>query len=180
MSRLGKRPIPLPAGVTVKVDGRKVTVSGKGGSLSHVAQPGVTVTVSDKEVEVGREQDTKKLREQHGLTWALVRGMVEGVSAGFKKELEIVGVGWNAKLQGTTLVLQIGFCHTVDLPVPAGVKVVLLTPQRVEVTGIDKQAVGQFAAEIRSVRPPEPYKGKGIRYVGEHVERKVGKSQVGK
>jgi large subunit ribosomal protein L6 len=180
MSRLGKRPIPLPAGVTVKVSGQNVTVTGKGGTLSRELQPGVTITASDREVEIGREDDSKKLKEQHGLSWALVRGMVEGVSQGFKKELEIVGVGWNAKMQGNLLVLQIGFCHTVDMQVPSDVKLTLVTPQKLEITGIDKQAVGQFAAEIRAVRPPEPYKGKGIRYVGEHVERKVGKSQVGK
>jgi len=180
MSRLGKRPITLPTGVKVSVAKGTVTVAGKGGTLTGVISPLANVQTGDASVSITAAGETRRHREVHGLTWALVKNMVEGVSKGFKKELEIIGVGWNAKMQGTKLVLQIGFCHTVDFSIPAGLKLALPTPQLVEITGIDKQLVGQFAAEIRAVRPPEPYKGKGIRYKGEFVERKVGKSQVGK
>jgi large subunit ribosomal protein L6 len=180
MSRLGKRPIELPSGVKVTVAGGTVTVAGKGGSLKGPVSPLVRLDASEKSVTVTSAGETKRHRATHGLTWALIKNMVEGVTKGFKKELEIVGVGWNAKMQGTKLVLQIGFCHTVDFSIPEGVKVALPKPQNLEITGIDKQRVGQFAAEIRAVRPPEPYKGKGIRYKDEHVERKTGKSQVGK
>jgi large subunit ribosomal protein L6 len=180
MSRLGKRPIAIPSGVTVTVSGPAVSVAGKTGTLKKTFSTDISIAVNGSEVQVSRSSESKRHKELHGLTWALITGMVEGIHKGFKKELDIIGVGWNAKLQGKKLVLQIGFCHTVDLMVPEGVKVNLPTPQRLEISGIDKQAVGEFAAVIRKVRPPEPYQGKGIRYTDEHVIRKVGKSQVGK
>lgn len=181
MSRLGKRPVEIPQGVTVNVAGVGVSVKGKLGELKQNFHPAMTVKVDGNQISVVRPSDSKQHRELHGLTRALLQNMVNGVSKGYNKELEIVGVGWNAKMKGAgEIQLQVGFCHTVDVKIPAGVKVELPNPQRVNITGIDKQIVGQFAAELHASRPPEPYKGKGVRYVGEHIIRKVGKSQVGK
>lgn len=180
MSRLGKRAITLPKGVEVKAEGTKITVKGKGGTLTQSFHRDIKVAVEGNELVVTRPSDSKRHRELHGLTRALLQSMVTGVSEGFKKELTIIGVGWNAKPQGKGIVMQIGFCHTVPMTPPEGVKVELTTPQEIVISGIDAQAVGQFAADIRRVRPPEPYKGKGIRYKEEFVARKEGKSQVGK
>lgn len=180
MSRIGKRPVAIPSGTDIKVAGSTVTVKGKLGSLSQDFHPSVTVKVEGEEALVSVPSESKRHKELHGLSRALLQNMVTGVNDGFKKELEIVGVGWNAKMKGKQVSLQIGFCHTVDMDVPQGIAVDLPKPQELIITGIDKQAVGQFAAEIRAVRPPEPYKGKGVRYSGEYVIRKEGKSQVGK
>ncbi|NUQ34671.1 MAG: 50S ribosomal protein L6 [Planctomycetaceae bacterium] len=180
MSRVGKAPIAVPKGIDVSVSGSTVKVKGKAGELVRQVAPGIDVKFADGVVTVSRKSDSRRHREMHGTTRALIQNMVQGVEKGFQKALDIIGVGWNAKMKGKQLSLQIGFCHTVDFEVPAGVKVALPSPQRIEISGIDKQIVGQFAAIVRKARPPEPYKGKGIRYEGEYVIRKVGKSQVGK
>ncbi len=180
MSRLGKRPITIPSSTEVSTAGATVKVKGKLGELRFDFNPNIAITIEDGSIELTRKSDSKQNKSLHGLTHSIVRNMIQGVSEGFKKELDIVGVGWNAKMKGKELVLQIGFCHTVDFDIPKGITVDLPKPQKIIISGIDKQAVGHFAACIRKIRPPEPYKGKGIRYVDEHVVRKVGKSQVGK
>ncbi|MCA8917789.1 MAG: 50S ribosomal protein L6 [Planctomycetes bacterium] len=179
MSRIGKQPVEIPSGVTVDVSGTKVTVKGSKGELSIHHRPEVTVKVEGSEVQVERKNESKLAKALHGTTRSLINNMIEGVTKGYQKNLDIVGVGWQGKLQGRTLVLQLGFCHTVDFEVPEGLTVNMPMNQRIEVTGIDKQAVGQFAAEVRASRKPEPYKGKGVRYEGEHIVRKAGKSFVG-
>jgi len=180
MSRIGKRPVSIPSGTDVNINGVSVTVKGKLGTLKQDFHPAATIKVEGEEAVVTMPSESKRHKELHGLTRALLHNMVQGVNEGFTKNLEIVGVGWNAKMKGAQVSLQIGFCHTVDFDVPAGLKVDLPKPQEIVITGIDKQQVGQFAAEIRKVRPPEPYKGKGVRYQGEYVIRKEGKKQVGK
>jgi len=178
MSRIGKQPIKVPAGVTVEVSGRRVAVKGSKGSLEMNVHPEMTVEIDAETgaILVKRPSDVDRHRALHGLTRTLVANMVEGVTKGFEKRLEIVGVGYNAKVQGRKLVLQIGFSHPVEMDPPEGVEVAAPAPTRIVITGADKQAVGQFAAEVRRVRPPEPYKGKGIRYEGEFVRRKAGKA----
>jgi large subunit ribosomal protein L6 len=176
MSRIGKKPIPLPAGVTLAVDGRTVRVKGPKGELSRVIRPEITVNVSDGVVTLERPSDAKQHRAYHGLTRALLANMVQGVTGGYRKALDIVGVGYRAEKKGTTLVLTVGYSHQVIYPEPAGITINAPTPTSVVVEGIDKEKVGQVAAEIRAVRPPEPYKGKGIRYNGEQVRRKAGKA----
>lgn len=180
MSRIGRAPISIPKGVTVTVSGVNVKVKGSNGELSRDFHPSMDIKLEDDVLNVSRPSDSRRHRELHGTTRALIQNMVTGVDKGFNKDLEIVGVGWGAKMKGKQLSMQIGFCHTVEFDVPKGVNLKLASAQKLEISGIDKQAVGQFAALIRRVRPPEPYKGKGIRYQGEHVIRKVGKSQVGK
>ena len=176
MSRIGRAPIVLPAGVEVKVDGQHVTVKGPKGELSMNAAPSIKVEVSEGVVHVSRPDDTKENRSLHGLTRSLVHNMVIGVSEGFKKTLEINGVGYRAALQGGKLVVSAGYSHTVDMEIPAGLKVELPKNTQIVISGIDKQLVGQFAAEIREIRKPEPYKGKGIKYDYEHIRRKEGKT----
>lgn len=178
MSRIGKAPVTLPGGVTVDVKGRDVTVKGPKGSLCISLRPEVELAVEGSEatVTLNGSGAPRQARAFHGMTRALVNNMVHGVTKGYEKKLEIVGVGWNAKAQGDKVVLNIGFCHDVPVQMPDGVKVETPNPTSIVITGIDKQAVGQIAAEIRAVRPPEPYKGKGIRYEGEYVRRKAGKS----
>jgi large subunit ribosomal protein L6 len=176
MSRIGKKPIPLPAGVTLAVEGRTVRVKGPKGELSRVIRPEITVNVSDGVVTLERPSDAKQHRAYHGLTRALLANMVQGVTGGYRKALDIVGVGYRAEKKGTTLVLTVGYSHQVIYPEPAGITINAPTPTSVVVEGIDKEKVGQVAAEIRAVRPPEPYKGKGIRYNGEQVRRKAGKA----
>lgn len=178
MSRIGKQPVEIPSGVKVEVAGNQVTVQGPKGELKFTHRAEVSVGVEGSRLLVKRNEETRQARAYHGLTRALMANMVEGVTKGYQKNLDIVGVGWQAKMQGGQIVMQLGFCHTVDLDIPQGVKVNLPNPQRIEVTGIDKQAVGQFAARIRASRKPEPYKGKGIRYHGEKIVRKAGKSFV--
>ncbi len=178
MSRIGKAPIAIPAGVTVDAKANQVSVKGPKGNLSMSVRPEIKVSVEGNEakVELTGEGGARQARAFHGLTRALVNNMVEGVTKGFEKRLEIVGVGWNAKAAGKKVTLNIGFCHPVDIEMPEGVTCETPAPTKITLTGPDKQAVGQVAAVIRKVRPPEPYKGKGIRYEGEYVRRKAGKS----
>jgi large subunit ribosomal protein L6 len=176
MSRIGKKPIPVPADVTVAIDGSTVTVTGPKGELQRTFRQELTIEQSDSQLVVSRPSDSKKHRALHGLTRALLANMVQGVTQGYRRVLEIVGVGYRAEKKGDTLVLSVGYSHQVRYPEPGGIKISTTTPTVVVVEGIDKQKVGQVAAEIRAVRPPEPYKGKGIRYQGEQVRRKAGKA----
>ena len=179
MSRIGNKPIPLPAGVDVAVQGRNLVVKGPRGSLDWQIPLRLDVNVEGGTAKVSRHKDDKQSRALHGLTRALLNNMVTGVNEGFTRKLEIVGVGYSAKLQGTKLVLQIGFSHPVEIEIPHNLTVECPDATHIVISGIDKQAVGQLAAEIRRIRKPEPYKGKGIRYEGEVVRRKAGKAFVG-
>jgi large subunit ribosomal protein L6 len=176
MSRIGRKPIPLPKGVTVTVNGDDVTVKGLKGSLDFKVLPGISVEVKEDQVMVSRSSDEKAMRAAHGMTRAIINNMVVGVSQGFEKQLEIIGVGYRAQMQGKNLVLSLGFSHPVEVVPPAGIELATDGPTKIFVRGIDRQKVGQMAAQIRGYRPPEPYKGKGIRYVGEYVMRKAGKA----
>lgn len=178
MSRIGNKEVKLPSGVTVEATANAVEVKGPKGNLSFPLFPEVQVEVEDGVVKVSRTGagSSKNASAFHGLVRAHINNMVIGVTEGYSKELEIHGTGWNAKPSGQGIEMQIGFCHTVICTPPEGVSVECVNPTTIKVSGIDKQAVGQFAANIRRVRPPEPYKGKGIRYVGEYVRRKAGKS----
>lgn len=178
MSRIGKAPIELPSGVDVTVDGTSVAVTGPRGELSCDLDSSISVTVEDGVVTLSRSDDERRTRSLHGLSRALVNNMVVGVVEGYSKELQIVGVGYRVNLQGRTLGFQVGHSHPVQVDAPDGITFEVPEPTRIIVSGIDKQKVGQVAAEIRAVRPPEPYKGKGIRYLGEHVRRKAGKAGV--
>ena len=179
MSRVGKKVITIPAGVTVDIQQGKVTVKGGKGELSWTLPEGITAEVNGTELAVKRANDSRQLRALHGTNRSLLSNMVEGVSKGFVKELEIVGVGFKAAVKGNALDLALGKSHPILHPIPAGVTVTVTENTKVKVEGIDKQIVGQFAAEVRGYYPPEPYKGKGVHYVGEHIRRKEGKS-VGK
>lgn len=177
MSRIGNKVINLPAGVTVTVaEGNLVTVKGPKGELTNKFNSELEISVEATQVVVKRPNDTKEIKTLHGTTRALLNNMIVGVSEGFKKQLEINGVGYRAQLQGNTLVVSAGYSHNVEMPVPAGLKVELPKNTVVIISGIDKQAVGQYAAEIRDIRKPEPYKGKGIKYSDEVIRRKEGKS----
>ena len=177
MSRIGNKAIALPAGVTVTVaDGNAVTVKGAKGELSANFNSNLSIEVSATEVLVKRPNDSKEMKTIHGTTRALLHNMVVGVSEGFKKTLEINGVGYRAQLQGNKLVVSAGYSHTVEMAIPAGLKVELPKNTQIIISGADKQVVGQFAAEIREIRKPEPYKGKGIKYDYEHIRRKEGKT----
>jgi large subunit ribosomal protein L6 len=176
MSRIGKMPIPLPANVAVTVDRNTVRVKGPKGELSRTFRPEMKVEVADGQVLVHRETEEKQHRAFHGLTRALLANMVHGVTEGYRRTLEIVGVGYKAEKKGKALVLTVGYSHQVTYPEPDGITLSTTSPTVVVVEGIDKEKVGQVAAEIRGVRPPEPYKGKGIRYQGEQVRRKAGKA----
>jgi large subunit ribosomal protein L6 len=175
MSRIGRQPINVPAGVLVSVDPGRVTVSGPRGELRTVVPQRMKIEQEDGVITVSRPTERGEDRALHGLTRTLVANMVEGVTNGFQKRLEIQGVGYRAALSGTNLELQVGYSHTVRITPRHGIEFEVPAPTQVIVRGIDKQLVGQTAAEIRKVRPPEPYKGKGIRYEGEYVRRKVGK-----
>ncbi len=176
MSRIGKSPIPIPSGVTVKVDGTTSTVKGpKGEHKQHIPE-GMTFEEKDGFLTIGRTDESKTARARHGLVRALIANQVTGVSEGFMKKLEIIGVGYRAAVKGKVLDLQLQFSHPVEYPIPAGINIVCPDNTHIDVSGIDKQQVGQVAAEIRAYRKPEPYKGKGIRYVGENVIRKAGKA----
>lgn len=175
MSRIGRAPIQIPDGVTVTVSGQNVTVKGPKGELSHSVVEPIRVAQEDGTIVVTRPTDRGTHRALHGLSRTLVANMVEGVSNGFERQLEIVGVGYRAQLKGSNLEMALGFSHPVTIPPPEGVSFEVPAPTQVVVRGIDKQVVGQIAAQIRGVRPPEPYKGKGVRYAGEQVRRKVGK-----
>jgi large subunit ribosomal protein L6 len=175
MSRIGKQPIAVPDGVEIDVKPGMVSVKGPKGELSQVVSPDMTVSQDNGTLTVERPTDRGEHRALHGLTRSLIANMVEGVTDGFEKRLEIQGVGYRARLQGKTLELSVGYSHPVSVTAPEGIDFEVPTPTQVIVRGIDKQLVGEIAARIRRTRPPEPYKGKGIRYAGEHVRRKVGK-----
>jgi len=176
MSRIGLAPIPLPSGVDVSIDGTDITVKGSKGTLQRTFSDRVTVELTDGVVTVARKDEERESKALHGLSRALLNNMVVGVSEGFQKELLTVGVGYRASLQGKSLELLVGFSHPVKFPAPEGIEFEVPEPTRIIIRGIDKELVGQVAADIRGVRPPEPYKGKGIRYADEVVRRKAGKS----
>lgn len=182
MSRVGKKPVAIPSGVKVQVNSRNIVVEGSGGKLDWTHRPEIEVQVDsdNKQVVVTRKGDTGQARALHGLTRALIQNMIDGVTKGYEKKLEIHGVGYLAALQGSQLQLRVGFANEVHLTVPQGVTVLVPDQTHITVKGPDKQKVGQFAAEIRAVRKPEPYKGKGIRYEGEQFRRKAGKTAAGK
>ncbi|HVF19117.1 MAG TPA: 50S ribosomal protein L6 [Mycobacteriales bacterium] len=177
MSRIGRMPIPVPSGVDVTIDGRTVAVKGPKGSLSHdVVQPITIERAEDGTLVVTRPDDERESRARHGLTRTLVANMVTGVTTGYEKTLEIVGVGYRVAAKGSSLEFALGFSHPVTVDPPDGITFEVQTPTRFVVRGIDKQKVGEVAANIRKIRKPEPYKGKGVRYAGENVRRKVGKT----
>ena len=176
MSRIGKKEIPLPKGVEVRQDGDAVVVKGPKGSLSTAVIPGISMSVENNVVKFERKDDEGKTRAFHGLMRALVANNVKGVSEGFKRELDIVGVGYRAAVEGNKVVFALGFSHPVEFKVPEGIKIAIDKQTRVTVSGIDRQKVGQVAAEIRGLRRPDPYKQKGIRYVGEQLKKKAGKA----
>lgn len=176
MSRIGKKPVEIPSGVTVTVDGNVVTVKGPKGELTRQFNPDLTIKVEDNVITVTRPSDSKLHRTLHGTTRALLANMVEGVSKGFEKTLELVGVGYRAQKQGKKLVLSVGYSHPVEIEPEEGLEIEVPSNTKIIVKGIDKERVGELAANIRAVRPPEPYKGKGIRYEGEYVRRKEGKT----
>ncbi len=179
MSRIGKLPIVIPAGVDVAIDGSTVTVKGPKGELTRTVHSNITVEKDGNTITVTRPNDEKLNRSLHGLTRTLVANMVTGVNEGFKKELEINGIGYRAAKEGKNLVLTVGYSHQVIMPEPDGVTVEVPAPNKIVVLGADKQKVGQFAAEVREKRPPEPYKGKGIKYVDERIRIKEGKAGKG-
>lgn len=176
MSRIGKRPIPVPAKVSITIDGQDIQVKGPKGELSRTLPSGVMVLQDGETVLVNRKDDSRLARERHGLCRTLVANMVEGVSNGYQKRLEIQGIGYRAQLQGRNLNLSLGYSHPVVFEPPAGIEFVVENNTNVVISGIDKELVGNIAASIRASRPPEPYKGKGVRYAGEQVRRKAGKS----
>ena len=176
MSRIGKQPIEVPEGADLTLNGQAVHVKGPKGEITFDVHPDISVTIDDRVVKVTRPSVARQHRDLHGLTRMLVANMVEGVMNGFAKTLEIQGVGYRALKKGSGIELHLGFSHTIEYPAPGGVSLELPDQTTIVVTGVDKQKVGQAAAEIRAFRPPEPYKGKGIRYKGEHVRRKAGKT----
>ena len=176
MSRIGKRPVPLPKNVTATVDGQTIRVKGPKGELERRLHAAMRVTVEDGNVVVARPSDENEHKALHGLTRTLVANMVEGVTRGFQKQLDIVGVGYKAEARPYGLQLALGFSHPVEYRAPKGIKLTAPQPTQIVVEGADKEVVGQVAAELRSLRPPEPYKGKGIKYAGEQIRRKAGKA----
>ena len=176
MSRVGKQPITLPDKVSVKLTGSNVNVEGPKGKLDYVLPEGITLQQEGSTVSIGRVSEDRRVRALHGTAQRLISNMVHGVSAGFKKDLEIQGVGFRAAVKGSHLDLSLGYSHPLLHPSPQGLKVTVNENTKISVEGIDKQVVGQFAADVRGYYPPEPYKGKGVRYVGEYVRRKEGKS----
>jgi large subunit ribosomal protein L6 len=176
MSRIGRKPILIPKGVEIKVSDRIVQIKGAKGSLQVELMPGIEADVKDGNLSLSRANDERKLRAFHGLNRALIANAVTGVSDGWKKELEIVGIGYRAEKQGDSVIFNLGYSHPIDFPIPEGISIEVDTKaNRVAVSGIDRQQVGQVAADIRRLRAPEPYKGKGIRYANEHIRRKAGK-----
>jgi large subunit ribosomal protein L6 len=176
MSRIGKLPIAVPSGVTVTVDGQSVKVKGPRGELQHRVPAGITIDRTDNTLNVSRASEEQNHKALHGLTRSLIANMVEGVTKGYQKQLEITGVGFKAEVRPYGLQLSLGFSHTIEYKAPAGIKLSAPQPTQVTIDGSDKALVGQVAAEIRGLRPPEPYKGKGIKYVGEIIRRKAGKA----
>ena len=179
MSRIGRKPIAVPAGVEVKIDGSTVTVKGPKGTLTQTVHSNMKVELGGAEITVTRPDDSNMNKSLHGLTRTLIANMVEGVEKGFSKELEVNGVGYRAAKQGNDLVLNIGYSHQVVMSEIDGITIDVPNPNKVVISGPDKQKVGQFAAEVREKRPPEPYKGKGIKYADEHIRRKEGKAGKG-
>ena len=180
MSRIGRNPIAVPAGVEVKVDGSTVTVKGPKGTLTRTVHSNMKVELDGAVITVARPDDTNLNKSLHGLTRTLIANMIEGVEKGYSKELEVNGVGYRVAVQGKDLVLNIGYSHDVIMPEPETITVEVPAPNKIIISGPDKQKVGQFAAEVRGKRPPEPYKGKGIKYVDEVIRRKEGKAGKGK
>ena len=176
MSRIGRLPITVPSGVDVTIDGRTVTVKGPKGTLSRALHPDMTVSREDGTLVVTRPTEQKTHKQLHGLTRTLVNNMVVGVTDGYRKGLEITGVGYRAALNGRKLQLNLGYSHQIEIDPPEGISFELENPTRLSVVGIDKELVGQIAAKVRSTRKPEPYKGKGVRYAGEYIRRKAGKA----
>ena len=176
MSRIGRLPIPVPSGVDVTIDGRNVTVKGPKGTLSRALHPDMTVSREDGTLVVTRPTEQKTHKQLHGLTRTLVNNMVVGVTDGYRKGLEITGVGYRAALSGKKLQLNLGYSHQIEIDPPEGITFEVENPTRLAVLGIDKELVGQIAAQVRSTRKPEPYKGKGVRYAGEYIRRKAGKA----
>ena len=179
MSRIGKKPITIPAGVEVKVNGNEVTVKGPKGELKNTFNADMAIAMEGNEITVTRPTDNKEHRSLHGLTRTLIANMVEGVANGYSKTLEVNGVGYRVQKQGKNLVMNLGFSHQVIVEEPAGITIEVPGPNQIVISGADKQQVGQFAAEVREKRPPEPYKGKGIKYADEHIRRKEGKAAKG-
>ena len=177
MSRVGKKPVPIPKGVTARVEGQKVSVKGAKGELSFTCPDDVTVSFANDEVSVMPRSETKRAQAMWGTCRAQVSNLVEGVSNGFTRKLEISGVGYKAAVQGKVLQLSLGYSHDVPFPIPEGITIVTPRPVEIHVSGIDKRQVGQVASEIRAYRPPEPYKGKGVKYAGEFIFRKEGKKK---
>ncbi|MBN1688892.1 MAG: 50S ribosomal protein L6 [Candidatus Omnitrophica bacterium] len=175
MSRIGNKPVAIPSGVKVEQTGRKVKIQGPKGKSELDIHPRIKVSVEASEIKVVRPTNIRTDRALHGLTRSLIQNIVKGVTQGYIKELEIVGVGYKAQVKGKVLSLQLGYTHAVDYAIPEGIEVKCPNPTRVSVTGLDKQKVGQVAADVRGFHPPEPYKGKGIHYVGEQIRRKQGK-----
>jgi large subunit ribosomal protein L6 len=178
MSRIGRRPVPIPSNVTVTQQGDRLSVKGPKGTLAGSVPAGIEVEVADGQIRFARPDDETKTRALHGLARASVANMIEGVTTGFARELEIQGVGYRAEVKGKKLVMALGFSHPVEVAIPEGLSV-SVAENRIKIEGSDRARVGQFASNVREIRPPEPYKGKGIRYVGERVRRKVGKAAVG-
>jgi large subunit ribosomal protein L6 len=176
MSRIGKAPITVPSGVDVTVEGQTVTVKGPKGTLAHTVDQPITVALDDGVLSVSRPNDERENRSLHGLSRSLLNNLVHGVSQGFERKLEIHGVGYRVQLRGSDLEFALGYSHPVKVPAPEGITFTLESPTRFSVQGIDKQLVGQVAANIRRLRRPDPYKGKGVRYAGEQIRRKVGKT----
>ena len=179
MSRIGNKPIAIPAGVDVKINGTEVTVKGPKGELSNTFNADINVAIEGNEIIVTRPSDVKEHRALHGLTRTLIANMVEGVTNGYTKELEVNGVGYRVQKQGKNLVMNLGYSHQVIMEEIPGITVDVPAPNKIVISGADKQMVGQFAAEVREKRPPEPYKGKGIKYANEHIRRKEGKAAKG-
>jgi large subunit ribosomal protein L6 len=177
MSRIGKKPVAIPGGVTASVNGQVVSVNGPKGELKHVLVDDVIAKLDQGSIEVAPREDTQNARAMWGMSRTLLANLVTGVTEGFTKKLEITGVGYRAAVQGSNVQLQLGYSHDVTYPIPQGIQVQCPKPTEIIVTGIDKQKVGQVAAEIRRFRPPEPYKGKGVRYAGEFIFRKEGKKK---
>ncbi|MBR5772845.1 MAG: 50S ribosomal protein L6 [Clostridia bacterium] len=179
MSRIGKKPIEIPAGVDVKIEGNLVTVKGPKGTLSRDIHPNIAVEKDGNTITVSRPDDSKQNRSLHGLSRTLIANMVHGVNETFKRELEVNGIGYRAEMKGKDLVLKVGYSHDVIMKAPEGITIEVPAPNKIIISGTDKQKVGQFAANVREKRPPEPYKGKGIKYVEEHIRRKEGKAGKG-
>jgi large subunit ribosomal protein L6 len=177
MSRIGKKPVTVPSGVTAQVDGQEVKVKGPKGELKHVLVDAIIAKLDDGGIEIAMREDSKEARAMWGMSRTMIANLVAGVTEGFTKKLEITGVGYRAAVQGSNLQLQLGYSHDIAFAIPQGIQVVCPKPTEIVVIGIDKQKVGQVAAEIRRFRPPEPYKGKGIRYAGEFILRKEGKKK---